>query len=654
MWLLFRQKHRLTLILALSMIALLLALAAASKPAVAFRSLEERLVSLEQDALQQVADSERVAVGRLSILNSAVATYPLQGRTVYDFKVLDERDGAIYIVSLGERGERLDAGQLLAEEEAIFRARYGRLEPALAEQLARGSEFESYEVILWLNEPDYDGPARLDPEARVARQAAQQFLEQVDEARAAVVAPLVGPVVQRLSGMGFAATADAYAPAVYAVLPAATIRQLSNWDELDKVYLAPVAVNELDIARATIFATTVHSRGFTGNGVRVAQIEVGGRIATSNPHLADVVQNTTYVCSTPHSHGTAVAGIIRSTHSTHRGIAPGATLWAGGSCSGSASELQNRSTAAADWGARAINLSWGSNIGLTPGANDRFYDTMVATRYRTVVKSAGNEAGPCNSGTGNVTSPGLAYNVITVGNYDDKNTTGWSDDVMNSCSSWRNPTSTRSDRIKPEVSAPGTLINSTTNASPWTGNVGSGTSYAAPMVTGMVALLIQRNSSLSSWPEAIKAIIMATALNNIEGNARLSNYDGAGGIAANRADDVARRVNGNWGGQAYTCGSATTVNLANMSLTGGVRTRAVIAWNNDPRYSSYASQPGADLNLRIRNPAGTIVASSSSWDNTYEIVDFTPASSGTYTMQVVKARCDYNPAYIGWAWYRGN
>jgi hypothetical protein len=648
------RKQSLSLLLALAMVALLLTLNAAGKPVAAFRSADERLAGLEEAALQQVAQGENLALDQLTVVNSAVAHYSLSGRSTYDFKISDERDGAIYVVTLDERGERLDAAQLLAEEEALFYARHGRLEPALAEQMATAAEADTFEVILWLKEPAYHAPERLDPEGRVARQAAQQFLEHVDEARAAVVAPLVAPVVERLNRMGHAAGADSYAPVVYAVLPAATIRQLSNWDELDRVYLAPVAVNELDVARATIFATTVHSRGFTGSGIRVAQIEVGGRIATSNPHLADVIQNTTYVCSSPHAHGTAVAGIIRSTHSTHRGIAPGATLWAGGSCGGSASELQNRSTAAADWGARAINLSWGSNIGLTPGANDRFYDTMVATRYRTIVKSAGNEAGPCNSGTGNVTSPGLAYNVITVGNFDDRNTTGWSDDVMNSCSSWRNPTSTRNDRIKPEVSAPGTLINSTTNASPWTGNVGSGTSYAAPMVTGVVALLIHRNSSLSSWPEAIKAIIMATALNNIEGSARLSDYDGAGGIAANRADDVARRVNGNWGGQAYTCSSATTVNLANMSLTGGVRTRVVIAWNNNPSYSSYASQPGADLDLRIRNAAGTVVASSTSWDNTYEIVDFTPSSSGTYTIQVVKGRCDYNPAYIGWAWYHGN
>jgi subtilisin family serine protease len=299
-------------------------------------------------------------------------------------------------------------------------------------------------------------------------------------------------------------------------------------------------------------------------------------------------------------------------------------------------------------------LSWGSNTNLIPGANDRFYDSMVINRYRSIVKSAGNEAGPCNSGTGNVTSPGLAYNVITVGNFNDRNTVSWTGDVMDSCSSWRDPVSTHNDREKPEVSAPGSFINSTTTTSPWTGAIGSGTSYAAPAVTGATALLLQRNSGLTSWPEAVKAILMATAIHNVEGAARLSEYDGTGGVVLDRADDLARRLNGNWGAQSYSCSTVTPLNVATMSLVAGARTRVVIAWDNDPAYSYYASRPGADLDLHVLNPSGTIVSSSSSWDNTYEIVDFTPTVTGNYTLRIMRYRCDYSPRWLGWAWRRGS
>jgi hypothetical protein len=174
------------------------------------------------------------------------------------------------------------------------------------------------------------------------------------------------------------------------------------------------------------------------------------------------------------------------------------------------------------------------------------------------------------------------------------------------------------------------------------------------MVTGVAALLIQRNSSLAVWPEAIKAILMTTAVHNIEGDARLSNKDGAGGIAADRADDVARGVNGNWGAESYSCSTPTAHDVATISLTGGQRTRATIAWDNDPNYSSYASQPGADLDFQVINPSGSVVASSASYDNTYEIVDFTPTTTGSYKLRVNKYRCDYSPRWLGWAWRQGN
>jgi hypothetical protein len=383
----------------------------------------------------------------------------------------------------------------------------------------------------------------------------------------------------------------------------------------------------------------------------VAQIEVGGRIATSNPYLAGVIQDTTYSCA--HWHATSVAGIIRSTHSTHRGIAPATTLWAGGSCSGNLSQLQNRSTAAANWGAQALNLSWGYD-NRTPDGNAKFYDDMVINRARTVEVAAGNtgQAG-CEQGTnGNVWNPGTAYNVITVGNFDDKNSVGWSGDVMAPCSSWRDPISLNGDREKPEVAAPGTNIAGTLTASPWIGGNVNGTSFAAPMVTGGAALLFQRNSALASWPESVKAILMATAVHNIEGVTRLSEKDGAGGVVLDYADDVARGVNGSWGGRGYSCSTASPLNLATMSISAGQRGRVAIAWDNDPNYSGYAQRPGADLDLVVLNSAGSVVASSSSFDNTYEIVEFWPSASGNYTLRVNRYRCDYSPRYLGWAWFR--
>ena len=612
---------------------------------------------LQGMALERVAERHGVPVNALAVLNSAVAEYPLLGRVAWEWKIVDNRSGAIYGVSLDETGRELDRSQLEAVEGAALAARYGRIEPALAARLAAAEE-ASIEVMIWLKEPSYSGPERPDPKggSALATQAeVDAFLAQVDARRAAAVQAVVAPLAERLAGLGYYAGTGSTAPLLVASLPPEAIRDVAGWDEVDMVYQSLLSRPLLEVARPTILADIVHGRGYTGSGVKLAQVEVGGRIATGNPYLSGVTQDPTYVCASPSSHSTGVAGIVRSTHSSRKGIAFAATYWAGGSCSGSSSELQNRTTAAKDWGARAINLSFGYDAGLVPGANERFYDGMVINNYRSIVVAAGNSASACAAGSGgNVFSPGLAYNVVTVGNFDDKNTSPWSDDAMRASSSWRDPASTHSDREKPEVAGPGTNINSTTTSLPWTGAIGSGTSFAAPMVTGVSGLLMQRSTGLQTWPEAVKAILMTTAMHNIEGSGRLSECDGAGGVAADRADDLAHGVNGNWGAQSYSCSTATPLDVASMSLTGGTRTRATIAWDTDPSYGSYAAQPGADLDLQVINSSGTVVASSSSFDNTYEIVDFTPSSSGAYKLRVVRYRCDFSPRWLGWAWRKGN
>ena len=107
------------------------------------------------------------------------------------------------------------------------------------------------------------------------------------------------------------------------------------------------------------------------------------------------------------------------------------------------------------------------------------------------VKSAGNFGATL---TESITNPGCGYNVLTVGNLDDKNdpedTIKW---VVNTDSS-RGPSSEvggslsvfTAGRIKPEVVAPGTNIFSHNNAdsfsvlSQFDGTAITGTSFAAP------------------------------------------------------------------------------------------------------------------------------------------------------------------------------
>src|SRR5207302_9205340 len=108
----------------------------------------------------------------------------------------------------------------------------------------------------------------------------------------------------RLSRLGLSANRVWAAPALYARLPAQWVRPVATWTEVDRVYLARRSAPDLDSARPTVHAEVVQSRGITGAGVPVAQLEIGGRLSASNPYLAGVLQDQTFICETESAHGT--------------------------------------------------------------------------------------------------------------------------------------------------------------------------------------------------------------------------------------------------------------------------------------------------------------------------------------------------------------
>jgi len=130
-----------------------------------------------------------------------------------------------------------------------------------------------------------------------------------------------------------------------------------------------------------------------------------------------------------------------------------------------------------------------------------------------VVVSSGNK------GNGAIYPPANDPFVITVGAVDDKGTAAITDDVVASFSAYGN---SENGTIKPDLVAPGTniiarLVNQNmglAQAHP-ANKVGtqyfkmSGTSMAAPMVAGAVALLLRDEPNLT--PDQVKYRLMATA-----------------------------------------------------------------------------------------------------------------------------------------------
>ena len=175
-----------------------------------------------------------------------------------------------------------------------------------------------------------------------------------------------------------------------------------------------------------------------------------------------------------------------------------------------------------------ISLSWGITSHEDGGSDGTDMHSMildVAMEEGVVVSVAAGNDGPSNDGLSGMGSSSLS---ITVGASDDGNTVDRSDDTVASYSS-RGPRkdngdSNPLDELKPEISAPGTNIiqaegcvtsggcsNSAggdASENTYTSR-GSGTSYATPSVSGILALMIEANEDLS--PEQMKEIIKFTA-----------------------------------------------------------------------------------------------------------------------------------------------
>lgn len=624
-------------------------------------------------ARETLAQRLDVPASNLTFAGRAVIVrYPTLGLVIREYKFVDAR-GSTLSIALNDRGNEINVDELDAAELAAYQNKFGKLDRELWRALAGKSPDELLEVALWLTMPTSDAiPARPETTPRATEFADMSRAEraalkrQLDNAETNAsfdasawsafeavnlkdemtrVETVTRQIVEEMRRAGYDASASEMAPLVNVGLPVRLIRLYARRAEVEMIYLASQPANEMNVARKAIGAQVVHNRGITGMGAKIAVVEFDGMPKTSNPYLKGIRRDNFFACPV-NAHATGIAGIIRSRDATFRGIAPDAGVWMG--CGITNAEMQTMTNRGLEWGAETISLSWYSGSAHAPGALDKFFDRIMFVFHDLVIKSAGNRGG----GDGWVTPPGLGYNTLSVGNFDDQNTANALDDLMEISSSWKGPTSAHSDREKPEVVAPGTNIRSTTTSSPWTGNIGTGTSYAAPMVAGITALMYQRNPALTAWPEATKAILMATATQNKEGESRLSDVDGAGGVWAPSTDIVARNTTifGGWGGMNYTCATPTDLDIATIYLSYGFKTRVVIVWDQNTKYASYSSKPSADLDLQIYSPSNVLVASSYSWDNTFEIAEFTPTTSGKYRIHVDFTRCSLSPQYLGWAW----
>jgi hypothetical protein len=242
---------------------------------------------------------------------------------------------------------------------------------------------------------------------------------------------------------------------------------------------------ELGIERTTVHVDEIASSlGLDGDQQIVALLD--GEIDDQHPGLRGRVERKGNFSDSPwgtdgslaeaiaKNHGTKVGAIVAGDGTSsagdqkYRGVAPKAKIWnyriapSTSDGSGVAAALE----AACIDGARVANLSWGQSHAIMNGRSvwARTVDAAFV-RGMLTIKSVGN-LGPA---AGSLTSPADAQEVVSVGATDPSGMHVYD-------SSSRGPTTT--GLRKPEIVAPGEK---------------NGTSFAAPIVSGIALLALQGN-----------------------------------------------------------------------------------------------------------------------------------------------------------------
>jgi len=638
-----------------SVLILIVGIVLTSLPRVSAQK-EPRLSAEDQKLLEVAAKRRGLDASRLQLLKNTTVELPLTGRHVETAKVLNTTNGQVFPVSIDEQGQEVEFSTLKAEEQRAYRARYGKFDPKLHKKVQDVRGDQKIKIAFWLNTEDLEAQDPRDGRTDLSREEVDALLaRRMDQVKAATSRATEG-LTRALERAGHVVDRRAEgAPVVFATLPAGLVKQFSERADVEVAYLAQDEEykDHMNVAGPSIKADKLWDLGITGTGARIAIVE-DSRVDFNNSCLS--ANNLgTRVPNDPNvdDHATACAGIAASTHNKFRGIAPGAGIYSSNIVNYADFAKISAAMDAAAQNADVSNYSWGLDACVQDGSVNvwgRHADYIVRYIWDTVTASAGNN-GHCTQ-KGYVNSVGSGFNTIAVGNYDDSGTVSSTDNVMWPTSSWEDPLSPHGDREKPEVAAPGANIKTTVMSPNFAcdmAEIGSGTSFSAPAVAGLAADLMQVHSSLRVFPESLKALILAGATDNVEGAPGLSEKDGAGGV--NALTSYTSTINNRYTWlsvvpSSFDANRDITINLGWVNA--GQRVKVALVWDSTPT-SDYLTDPlKADLDLYVLGP--NQFQGSASFDNSYEVVDFTATATGNFQIKVKNFRFDGFNEYVGVAW----
>ncbi|MBQ8408380.1 MAG: S8/S53 family peptidase [Clostridia bacterium] len=366
---------------------------------------------------------------------------------------------------------------------------------------------------------------------------------------------------------------------------------------------------------------------YTGEGIRIGILEGGGVCNIQNAGLIDKDIHPRPGQDTS-THATMVTSIVTQ-------IAPDATYYVGKRMSGEG----------LDWfienDCDVVNHS-----SYIPHNDDEYgfqyrydidavFDYQIYAHCIAYVKSAGNNT----TGDHTVTSPGYAFNAITVGGV---KTDASGNLVHHSNSSYVSfyPI------VKPNIVAKFKIMDIPYYVNDEGTSEGGGTSVAAAQVTGCIALFLEYSPDYSLFPEMILSLITANAnkpFDYISGTPLFGNFDekmGAGVInlesmIANSDQCVVFTHSGISPG--FELGEQNIYMFQNFDL------QVALAWlvSTDGTITQYSVDDVTttyltNYDLFIYDALGNIVAQSNLTYSNVEIIRFTAPSSGMYRISIIQ------------------
>lgn len=298
-----------------------------------------------------------------------------------------------------------------------------------------------------------------------------------------------------------------------------------------------------------------------------------------------------------HGHGTHTTGTQAGDHTVYQiGVAPDAQwIHAAGCCASNESLLS-----ALQWmlaptdlygnnpnpalRPQAINNSWGG-----PGGSRIFHDVIANLRAAGVVPvfSAGNSGSAC----GTLGSPGDNLVAFNVGATDS------GDNIASFSSRGSNPFNGLTD---PDVTAPGVGVLSSVPGNSY--SFYSGTSMAAPHVTGAIALILSAEPDLTGKVDQIEEVLRRTAVPR-------TSTQTCGGVPGSQVPN-----------NTYGWGRIDVLAAVNMVKNAGTLSGIVV--------NAGTGQPIAGATVSITRSGVTLTQKTAS-DGTYSFV----AGAGTYQAQ---------------------